>query len=258
MSRRLAIRRLIGSVLASSLWIAGSAWATAVAQIAAAPPNTERTEPAIPPSDALIQRLVAAAANLPPTPPASTMELIESAAGANFSSGSDQLTPQAIEKLDTYAASLRNLEIQKVLVTAHTDAQHLVRAAKRRFETNQRLSEARAARITQYLSAALQLPEQVIAIQGFGSSRPIAGNDTPAGRAMNRRAELTVWAEKPKPAAAELIAPPPAAPSLAALSQLSQLVGKQGLTAEIQSSTPAGAAVEAHLQVRSVAAKARR
>jgi type II secretion system protein L len=45
------------------------------------------------------------------------------------------------------------------------------------------------------------------------------------------------------------------APSLAALSQLSQLVGKQGLTAEIQSSTPAGAAVEAHLQVRSAAAK---
>lgn len=40
------------------------------------------------------------------------------------------------------------------------------------------------------------------------------------------------------------------APSLAALSQLSQRVGKQGLAAEIQSSTPVGAAVEAHLQVR--------
>jgi general secretion pathway protein L len=48
------------------------------------------------------------------------------------------------------------------------------------------------------------------------------------------------------------------APSLAALSQLSQLLGKQGLTAEIQSSTPAGAVIEAHLQVRSAAAKAHR
>ncbi len=48
------------------------------------------------------------------------------------------------------------------------------------------------------------------------------------------------------------------APSVAALSQLSQLVAKQGLTAEIQSSTPAGAAVEAHLQIRSAAAKAHR
>jgi hypothetical protein len=40
------------------------------------------------------------------------------------------------------------------------------------------------------------------------------------------------------------------APSLAALSQLSQRVAKQGLSAEIQSSTPVGAGVEAHLQVR--------
>ena len=48
------------------------------------------------------------------------------------------------------------------------------------------------------------------------------------------------------------------APSLAALSQLSQLVGKQGLTAEIQSSTPVEAGVEAHMQVRAEGAKAHR
>jgi general secretion pathway protein L len=48
------------------------------------------------------------------------------------------------------------------------------------------------------------------------------------------------------------------APNLAALSQLSQLVGKQGLSAEIQSSTPADDGVEAHMQVRSAGAKAHR
>jgi len=46
------------------------------------------------------------------------------------------------------------------------------------------------------------------------------------------------------------------APSLAALSQLSQAVGRQGFTAEIQSSTPVGSGVEAHLQVRSQSSKA--
>ena len=46
------------------------------------------------------------------------------------------------------------------------------------------------------------------------------------------------------------------APSLAALSQLSQSVGKQGLTAEIQSSTPMGSGVEAHMQVRAQGSKA--
>jgi type II secretion system protein L len=48
------------------------------------------------------------------------------------------------------------------------------------------------------------------------------------------------------------------APSLAALSQLSQLVGRQGLTAEIQSSTPVASGVEAHLQVRSQGSRAPR
>ena len=48
------------------------------------------------------------------------------------------------------------------------------------------------------------------------------------------------------------------APSLAALSQLTQSVGRQGLTAEIQSSTPVGDGVEAHLQVRDQNSKAHR
>jgi general secretion pathway protein L len=48
------------------------------------------------------------------------------------------------------------------------------------------------------------------------------------------------------------------APSLAALSQLTQFVGKEGLAAEIQSSNPVPAGVEAHLHVRGQSAKARR
>jgi len=46
------------------------------------------------------------------------------------------------------------------------------------------------------------------------------------------------------------------APNLAALSQLSQLVNKQGLNANIQSSTPVGSGVEAQMQIRSEGAKA--
>jgi general secretion pathway protein L len=46
------------------------------------------------------------------------------------------------------------------------------------------------------------------------------------------------------------------APSLAALSQLTQFVGKEGLAAEIQSSNPVAAGVEAHLHVRGQSGKA--
>jgi general secretion pathway protein L len=48
------------------------------------------------------------------------------------------------------------------------------------------------------------------------------------------------------------------APNLDALSQLSQTMAKQGLTAEIQSSTPVAQGIEAHMQVRSQNAKVRR
>ena len=48
------------------------------------------------------------------------------------------------------------------------------------------------------------------------------------------------------------------ATSMGALSQLTQLIGKQGVTAEIQSSTPSAAGVEAHLQLRDAAARAHR
>ncbi len=48
------------------------------------------------------------------------------------------------------------------------------------------------------------------------------------------------------------------APSLAAISQLTQYAGKQGVTAEIQSSNPVAAGVEAHLHLRTQASRARR
>ncbi len=45
------------------------------------------------------------------------------------------------------------------------------------------------------------------------------------------------------------------AQSLAAVSQISQVISKQGMTAEIQSSTPAGSGIEAHMQLRPAGAK---
>ncbi|HEX3395345.1 MAG TPA: type II secretion system protein GspL [Steroidobacteraceae bacterium] len=48
------------------------------------------------------------------------------------------------------------------------------------------------------------------------------------------------------------------APSLAALSQLTQFVGKEGFAAEIQSSNPVGAGVEAHLHVHDQSSRAPR
>jgi general secretion pathway protein L len=48
------------------------------------------------------------------------------------------------------------------------------------------------------------------------------------------------------------------APSLAALSQLTQFVGKEGLSADIQSSNPVASGVEAHVHVRTQSSRAHR
>jgi outer membrane protein OmpA-like peptidoglycan-associated protein len=201
---------LIAGQVAASVQAIGGATADA-------PPNTERTTPASPPSDAVIERLIAASATVPQTAPSTRTELSDTVQQAYFASGSADLTPLAIAKLDAFVTSLRGAQVRRALVTAHTDAQRLVREAKRRFVTNQRLSEARAASVVEYLRTALALPEDVFAIEGFGARRPVADNGSDAGRARNRRAEVSVWLEVPAlPKASE--APGPEPPSLVASS----------------------------------------
>jgi outer membrane protein OmpA-like peptidoglycan-associated protein len=187
-------RRLVGGTISCTAKPAGDA-----------PPNTERAEPSAPPSESLITRLVEHIAEVPETPPATTVELLDTTQQANFESGRDQLTPVATAKLDALIASLHDGRPTRVLVTAHTDSQRPVRYAKAHFKTNQRLSEARAARVVEYLQAALHLPENAFAIRGFGASKPLASNATKAGRARNRRAEVSVWLE-------HTVQPPPVAP----------------------------------------------
>jgi len=183
-----------------SLWAIGPGGAGGARAAPSVPPNTEQAKPDIPPSDVGIDRLITARAAIPQTPPEITLQLLDTTHETNFDSGSDELTDAARARLDAFAASLRNLRPRHVLVRAHTDSVRLVREAKRRFGTNQRLSEARAARVVQYLSGAVPLPESAFAIEGFGASRPLAGNDSAEGRARNRRAEVAVWVEHEEPA----------------------------------------------------------
>jgi len=198
------------------LLFAGHA-AAATQATADAPPNTERTVPTSPPSDAVIDRLVVARVTLPKTAPSSRIELSDTVQHSYFVSGSAELTPLALAELNAFVTSLHGARVQHALVTAHTDAQRLVRGAKRKFVTNQRLSEARALHVVQYLQTALALPDQAFAIQGYGASRPVAGNDSDSGRARNRRAEVSVWVEMPAmPQEAQM--PAPQSPSVAATS----------------------------------------
>ena len=62
----------------------------------------------------------------------------------------------------------------------------------------QSLSIRRAEAVYRYLVNLGVDPER-LTVEGFGKSRPIASNDTEAGRAQNRRVELHPSQDEPAP-----------------------------------------------------------
>lgn len=101
-----------------------------------------------------------------------------------FGFDSSALAPQFRPVLDDLAVTLNEYNQTIIEVAGHTDS---VGDAS----YNQTLSEQRAATVASYLAGRGILRDRMITI-GAGESRPIASNDTEAGRAQNRRVEITL------------------------------------------------------------------
>ncbi|MGY4828179.1 OmpA family protein [Sphaerotilaceae bacterium SBD11-9] len=99
-----------------------------------------------------------------------------------FEAGSSVLRPTGQAILDEMAATLQKMGGKHVEVIGHTDA-----IGSR--EANIVLSLARADAVRSYL-AGKGVPPSLISTSGSGPDRPVAGNDTPEGRARNRRIEF--------------------------------------------------------------------
>jgi outer membrane protein OmpA-like peptidoglycan-associated protein len=109
-----------------------------------------------------------------------------------FASGQHSLSTSARAEVGRIAAVLMQYPDHRIAVEGHTDA---VGAEA----SNQTLSEQRAASVRAALIAEGIDPARVTAV-GFGQSRPIAGNDTAADRAQNRRVEIVILgARRPDP-----------------------------------------------------------
>jgi len=106
-----------------------------------------------------------------------------------FASGSATLDP-AYESLIARIADALKRVSGKVVVTGHTDDQRLLST---RYPSNWHLSQARADSVRAMLAALTGTPARFSA-EGRGDVEPLASNDTPAGRAKNRRVEITLLA----------------------------------------------------------------
>ncbi len=72
-----------------------------------------------------------------------------------------------------------------IVVSGHTDNTGNPRL-------NQALSLQRAEAVRDWMRDTGDVPESCFAVQGYGESRPVATNDTPEGRAQNRRVEISL------------------------------------------------------------------
>jgi outer membrane protein OmpA-like peptidoglycan-associated protein len=97
------------------------------------------------------------------------------------------LKPGAREKMAKVSGILLAYPGLKIQVEGHTDSIGTE-------EYNQRLSEQRAETVRDYL-VAQGVPDMTVSAVGFGKSRPVASNDSDAGRQQNRRVELVVSGE---------------------------------------------------------------
>ncbi len=101
-----------------------------------------------------------------------------------FATGSADLNPSFFGVLDSVALVLKEYDKTMIDVSGHTDSTGSA-------EKNQVLSEQRASTVAQYLRTKGIL-DQRIASTGYGSTRPVASNETADGRQKNRRVELTL------------------------------------------------------------------
>lgn len=115
--------------------------------------------------------------------------------GVLFEPGSATIKMESYAFLDALAGLLSEFP-HNVLVSGHTDGSSVPISST--FPSNWELSGARAAAVVRHLTAG-GLPEKRFAAIGYADTRPIAANDTPEHRAMNRRVEfILVNQESPR------------------------------------------------------------
>ncbi|MBL0184089.1 MAG: OmpA family protein [Chitinophagaceae bacterium] len=101
-----------------------------------------------------------------------------------FATGSDKLLAKSFPKLNDVVSILKENPSYKVNIDGHTDDVG-------KDESNQTLSEKRAASVKAYL-VSKGIDESRLTSTGYGETKPVADNKTAAGRAKNRRVEMTV------------------------------------------------------------------
>ena len=115
--------------------------------------------------------------------------IITVGAGGAFASGSANLTSEAIEIMNRIA-EVNAAGKSKIKVSGHTDDVPLIFGSN--YRDNWDLAAARSASVVQAFAANGTISEERLEAISYSESRPVEPNDSPDGRAKNRRIEIEI------------------------------------------------------------------
>jgi chemotaxis protein MotB len=105
-----------------------------------------------------------------------------------FDAGSAIIKPEAMTTLSQLALSLNKFQ-NPILIEGHTDSMPI---SSVKYPSNWELSTARATNIIKYLIGNHHFPPSRLSAVGYGEYMPVEKNDTPQGRAKNRRVDIII------------------------------------------------------------------
>ena len=105
-----------------------------------------------------------------------------------FSSGDDRIVDSAIPTVGQIVAAIRTIPNHLILI-GHADSSPI---HNRRFRDNWELSAARGVRLLELLTGRYGIEESRVSVLSEGANHPRQPNDTPGGRASNRRVEIVI------------------------------------------------------------------
>ena len=105
-----------------------------------------------------------------------------------FGSGDDRINASARPIISEIAEAVRDLD-NKIELAGHADS---IPIHTRRFKSNWELSSARGLSLLSALTKDYGIAESRLTVSSYGSFSPKTSNDTPDGRAENRRVEILI------------------------------------------------------------------
>jgi chemotaxis protein MotB len=113
-----------------------------------------------------------------------------------FSSGAT-LRDEAAPMLDLVAMALTLHPDRRVEILVYTDDQPVERSLRKQFPSPWELTSARAAALVRTMIELHKVPASMLTAAARGDQDPLGSNDTPEGRALNRRLIFRISPEAP-------------------------------------------------------------